>query len=91
MLLQIISNIKKNSENNKGYIPADFEPAEKAQKHKKMQNKDALVVNPFLKPPSIAVPAAKLDSGQAVAEQRPLPDAVVESIISAGGLLYFSI
>lgn len=91
MLLQIISNIKKNSDNNTGYLPAGFEPAETAQKHKRMQNKDTLMVNPFLKLSSIAVPAAKLDSGQAAAEQRPLTNAVAGSIISACGPLYFSI
>lgn len=92
MLLQIISNSEKNSDNNTGYSkPAGFEPAEEAQKHKRMQNKDGLVVNPFLKPFSIVMPAAKLDSGQAAAEQRPLPNAVAGSIISACGLLYFSI
>lgn len=49
VLLQIISNSKKNSDNNAGYLPAGFEQAVKAQKHKRMQNKDALVVKPFLK------------------------------------------
>lgn len=70
MLLQTINNSKKNSDNNVGYLPAAFEPTEKTQKHKRKQKKGALVINPFLKPFSVVMPAAKLDSGHAAAEQR---------------------
>lgn len=54
----------------------------KTQSHKKKQKDDALVVNSFLKPFSVVMPAAKLDSGQAAAEQRPLPNTAAGSIAS---------
>lgn len=73
---------RKTLDNNVSYLPAAFEPAEKTQKHKSRQKEDALVVNTFLKPSSSAMPAAKLDSGQAAAEQRPLPNAAAGSITS---------
>lgn len=82
MLLQIINNSKENSDNNAGYLPAAFEPAEKTQKHKRKQEEDAPVVNPFLNPSSVVMLAAKLDSGQAAAEQRALPNAAAGSIAS---------
>lgn len=68
--------------NNVGYLPAVFEPAEETQKHKRKQKEDALVVNPSLKPSSTAMPAGKLDSGQAAAGQRPLPNTAAGSITS---------